>query len=86
LKEKKVSKRSDIYSYGMTCIEVFTRQPPFPNLAAMEVAMGVATGKIRPQIPNECPPSFKETLGKCIAFEESNRPFAHDILTFLKHH
>jgi serine/threonine protein kinase len=84
LKERKISKQSDIYSFGMTCIEVFSRKLPFPDMKATDVAVGISSGTLRPQIPNECPSSFKEMLERCVSFETSERPSTKDVLTDLK--
>jgi serine/threonine protein kinase len=84
LREKKVSKQSDIYAFGMTCIEVITRKQPFPKLLPTEVATGVVSGKLKAEIPNECPSSFKETLNKCVSFEASERPSTNAIISSFK--
>jgi len=37
LRDKKFSFQSDIYSFGITAIEIFTRKLPFSEMGAMDV-------------------------------------------------
>jgi len=46
LREKKFSDKSDMYSYGIVVIEVFTRDEPFPEMQAFEVIQ-IANQKIK---------------------------------------
>jgi hypothetical protein len=65
----------------MTCIEIFTRESPFPTMKPTDIAPRVALGTLRPEIPKQCPSSFVQILSRCVAFNASERPLRDEILS-----
>jgi len=84
LKEKKYSQKSDIWSFGIVCIEIFTRNLPFPEKSNLEFAIELMAGKIKPEIPQYCPDFFKPMLQSCYSFEPNQRPTANELVSFLE--
>ena len=51
IRDKTFGKKSDVWSFGVTIIEIFTRNVPFPELEGLQVAAKVAREEITiPQI------------------------------------
>jgi len=57
-------------------IEIFTRQPPFPDLAPVDVALGIVSGNISPTIPPYTPADFIPILQNCFSRKVHERPTA----------
>ncbi|KAG7223186.1 hypothetical protein INR49_015794 [Caranx melampygus] len=88
LKESKFSFSSDIWSFGVTLYEIFTRcdprqSPPTKFFEMMEPAQGQMTvmvliklleKQLRLPCPKECPHEVKILMDQCWATEPSDRP------------
>jgi len=80
-----VSEKSDIFSFGMIIIEVFTGKIPFCKFGAPAVIARITAGKI-PDRPNH--PRFTDDLWeltqRCLEGAPSDRPTAGEVLATLK--
>ncbi|RHZ86534.1 hypothetical protein Glove_50g61 [Diversispora epigaea] len=75
---------SDIYTFGMIMLEVFTSYPPYYNIPHDEtLVMDICQG-LKPEIKCEIPQFLKEIMEKCWNFDPSNRPIAKELETQLK--
>ncbi|KAG8995177.1 hypothetical protein FRB93_001210 [Tulasnella sp. JGI-2019a] len=79
------TKKTDIYAFGMTIVEVLTGDVPFPNLpGSHQVYMAVAKGRRPPFEPlTRDGRNFKplwELAASCWQNEADNRPAADDVL------
>jgi len=66
--------KSDVWSFGITVIEILTRQPPFPGIDQLQVAAKVASRELQPQIPSNASPRYAKLLQTCFAFSPEDRP------------
>ncbi|RHZ76290.1 hypothetical protein Glove_199g130 [Diversispora epigaea] len=70
---------SDIYSFGMIMLEVFTSYPPYYNIPHDEkLATSICEGH-KPEIMCEIPQFLKYLMEKCWNFEPLNRPTAENL-------
>jgi serine/threonine-protein kinase 24/25/MST4 len=56
---------ADIWSLGITCIEMATGNPPLNNLSALAVVMAI-TRNPAPQLQGNFSSSFKDFVSKCL--------------------
>jgi len=68
------STASDVWSFGITLIEIFTRSVPFPNLEPMEAAIRISSGSLLPEIPLTAPPKIAKILQACFQTDPKKRP------------
>jgi len=73
LNKKVYSQKSDVWAFGITVIEILTRNDPFPNEEGFVAATGTLSGKTHP-IPANCDPSLGQLLQECFAFDGNVRP------------
>jgi len=66
------SKKSDVFSFGVTLWEIFARRDPWDNKDALSVAFAVKDGETLK--PINCPPKIAEIMLSCFAFKPINRP------------
>lgn len=75
------TKKSDVYSFAMTCYEVITGLIPFEDLdnSYNDVIEG-----LRPKLPDSIDPCWKTLLSRCWHADPSKRPSFEEILRCLK--
>ena len=73
LKEKKFSEKSDVWSFGITCIEIITRNKPYPGLNSVQVVTQVIEG-LRPNFPQGTRLDLEELISKCWEEDSNERP------------
>ncbi|KAG0624607.1 hypothetical protein M758_3G260400 [Ceratodon purpureus] len=71
------TKASDVYSYAMTCYEIWTGCFPFENLKTNEY--DVVLGGERPILPSGMKPWIREMLERCWHADPSKRPTFQEI-------
>ena len=54
--------------YGMTMIELLTRNDPYPNLGPMEVAIMIVRDGYRHPIPDYTPEALATLIARCWYF------------------
>jgi len=72
--EKKYSQKSDSYAFGITLIEMLTRQEPYPGQSAVNIAIGVTRDNLRPPIPEYAPSQLADLIKKCYERVGEDRP------------
>ncbi|KAF8143890.1 kinase-like protein [Mycena galopus ATCC 62051] len=84
-----LSQSSDIYSYGMTVLELFTHEQPYNNIKhTTEVVIRAAKGEhpLRPTDPKILKRGLDDSvwalLGRCWTTEPMDRATIHDILAY----
>src|SRR5271154_5261385 len=76
LKGKEYTQESDIYSFGIIMIEVFTGYPPYHNIPHdNNLGMRICLG-LRPEIGCKVPDLLLDIINKCSNAEPQNRPTA----------
>ncbi|RHZ46803.1 hypothetical protein Glove_606g149 [Diversispora epigaea] len=77
------SQASDIYSFGMIMLEVFTSYPPYFNIPHdASLVMDICKG-LKPEIKCEIPQLLKELMEKCWNFDPLTRPIAKELMSQL---
>ncbi|RHZ49330.1 hypothetical protein Glove_522g93 [Diversispora epigaea] len=75
------SQASDIYSFGMIMLEVFTSYPPYYNTPHdINLIMAICNGQ-KPEIKFEIPQLLKDLMKRCWNSEPRNRPTAKELET-----
>jgi len=72
---KTYSVKSDIWSYGVTVIEVLNMgNEPYNDLDAVQAASGVMYKNLKPTTPEDCPLKLAQLLEQCFFREPEKRP------------
>ncbi|RHZ65453.1 hypothetical protein Glove_315g69 [Diversispora epigaea] len=73
------TQKSDIYSFGMVMLEVFTSYPPYYNIPHdKNLIMDICNG-CEPEIKCEIPQLLKDIMEKCWNTDPLNRPTAKEL-------
>ena len=85
LTNQKFSSASDVWSYGITCIEIFSDgAKPYPDVASNpEIFKLVSSSQIHPQ-PAGCPDQVYEQLKHCFQFDPDKRPGFATLVAFFR--
>eukprot|EP01118_Nematostelium_gracile_P005817 TRINITY_DN1855_c0_g1_i2.p1 TRINITY_DN1855_c0_g1~~TRINITY_DN1855_c0_g1_i2.p1 ORF type:complete len:225 (-),score=40.29 TRINITY_DN1855_c0_g1_i2:80-754(-) len=74
----KFSQRSDVFSFGIVCVEILTRSTPYPDYNATRFGMEVLSKNLISTLPNYLPrdtPMFLvDLIKRCTAMEPEDRP------------
>ncbi|RHZ49332.1 hypothetical protein Glove_522g95 [Diversispora epigaea] len=72
---------SDVYSFGMIMLEVFTSYPPYYNTPHdINLIMSICNGQ-KPEIKFEIPQLLRDLMERCWDSEPRNRPTAKELET-----
>jgi len=74
LMHKIYSIKTDAWAYGITLIEIFTREVPYKGMDMLFVAPRVARGELFPSIPNNIPSTISSIMQSCFETDPANRP------------
>ncbi len=74
LSSKHYSRKTDVYSFSMTIIEVLTRKMPYGEMDPLQVAIAVSRDGLRPSIPANCPADLADLLQQCWNHDPAKRP------------
>jgi len=74
------NEKCDVYSFGIICWEILTRETLYPGLNHLAVAYKVMMEDMRPEIPAECPDHLSTIMRKCWASNQSERPQFKELL------
>ncbi|XP_004366002.2 hypothetical protein CAOG_01131 [Capsaspora owczarzaki ATCC 30864] len=84
IRGSRVTRASDVWSYGVVLWEMLTREVPFNGVDGLAVAYGVATGRLSLTIPATLPEPLAQLLRDCWASDACNRPDFGSIMTRLE--
>ncbi|EGZ30447.1 hypothetical protein PHYSODRAFT_295239 [Phytophthora sojae] len=73
---------SDSYMFGVLLYEIFSGQPPFPNLSSRDAAALILEGHHVP-IPSSMPSAHQQLMEKCFEVHPLRRPSMDQIYTTL---
>eukprot|EP01118_Nematostelium_gracile_P008043 TRINITY_DN2640_c0_g3_i2.p1 TRINITY_DN2640_c0_g3~~TRINITY_DN2640_c0_g3_i2.p1 ORF type:complete len:158 (-),score=28.60 TRINITY_DN2640_c0_g3_i2:32-505(-) len=75
---KSFSEKTDVFSFGVVCVEVLTRQSPYPEYSMEEFSLNVLMKDLVSTLPNYLPentPDFLVTMVKqCTSKDPAVRP------------
>ncbi|KAF7336034.1 Non-specific serine/threonine protein kinase [Mycena sanguinolenta] len=74
---------SDVYAYACVCLELYTRNPPFPHLQDVAAMLRVIEGE-RPEQPPTIPAAVWQLVTSAWAEDFRARPTIHDIAIALE--
>jgi len=81
IQEGKFSEKSDVYSYGVVCWELYKESRPYPTIhSPYQIMYKVIHENLKPEIPVDCPPIYTYLIANCTAREASQRPPFKEIL------
>lgn len=85
-KESSNTAASDVFSFGVILIEMYSRKDPYEGEEPKDVLTQVADKAIqkRPAIPESCPSQIRSLISDCLVDEAENRPTFEEIDTRLK--
>lgn len=86
-KEAANSSASDVFSFGVILIEVYSRKDPYEGEeSTSDILKEIADKKIqrRPTVPADCPPQIRSMISDCLVDEAEMRPSFEEIDTRLK--
>eukprot|EP00163_Fabomonas_tropica_P010422 TRINITY_DN2054_c0_g1_i3.p1 TRINITY_DN2054_c0_g1~~TRINITY_DN2054_c0_g1_i3.p1 ORF type:complete len:1170 (-),score=362.91 TRINITY_DN2054_c0_g1_i3:186-3695(-) len=66
--------KADVYSYGITLYEIFTRKDPYEGMNPIAVMHGVSHDQLRPSLPNTVPPNIVKLIHRCWSEHPDARP------------
>lgn len=74
LTQQRYSIKSDVWSFGVTCWEIFARAEPFPEMDALTVAFAVGRDGQRLEVPHYVPEGIQQIIYQCWETEPESRP------------
>eukprot|EP00478_Filoreta_tenera_P005404 GABV01006454.1.p1 GENE.GABV01006454.1~~GABV01006454.1.p1 ORF type:complete len:107 (-),score=19.32 GABV01006454.1:3-323(-) len=81
IKNESYNEKADMWSLGVTCIEMALGRPPHADIPAVRVAMKIPT-EPPPRLPEQGWSSdFQDFLAQCLQHDPELRPDARRLLT-----
>ncbi|PRP84500.1 LRR receptor-like serine/threonine-protein kinase GSO1-like [Planoprotostelium fungivorum] len=74
IKLRQYSTKSDVWSFGVLIWEMVAVKDPYPDKTTMEVAIGVSSGSLRLDIPEDTDPLLAELMTDCWQTDPQLRP------------
>jgi len=84
IREHLYSPASDIWAFGITLIEMLTKDDPYGDVDIFTVSEQVASGQLVHPIPDHVSSNLRKLISKCFAFEPGERPSFEEIVHFLE--
>lgn len=78
------NEKVDVYSYGIICWEMLTRQCPYDKMTPIQCALAVLNQDKRPEIPRWCPPQLQVLIRGCVKRDPDERPSFQQVLAALE--
>lgn len=73
--------KSDVFSFGVMCWEILTRERLYPDMHPLSVGYKVMMEGLRPPIPAECPDAYRSIMETCWDENTNVRPTFQQLIT-----
>ena len=83
LANQRYNEKADVFSYGIICTELLTRECPYEGMSAIQCALAVLNRDQRPEIPRYCPPQLRALIKTCVKKNPDERPTFGQIIMAL---
>lgn len=83
LANQRYNEKADVFSYGIICTELLTRECPYEGMSAIQCALAVLNRDQRPAIPRYCPPQLRALIKACVKKDPDERPTFGQIMMAL---
>jgi serine/threonine protein kinase len=84
LGKKEYSKKTDVWAFANTVIEVLTGKDPFPGKDLLTIAMEVRDKNLHPNVPEECPDWLNNRLESCWSPNPEDRPPMDEVVSTIQ--
>jgi len=85
LDKRKFSFKSDIWSFGIVCYEIFSEGAiPFPYLNNKECMREIIEKNLSPDKPKKCKQDLWNVISSCFKAKPDDRPTASELYELLK--
>lgn len=84
IQDRKYSKASDVYSYGMVLWELLTRERPFKGVTPALISMEILQREQPEVIPESCPPLWNKVINDCWKKNPNERSSIATLISFFK--
>jgi predicted Ser/Thr protein kinase len=81
---REYSQKSDVWSFGIVLYEIVARREPHADKNPNEVADLIGQNVMTPEIPNDCPPLYRDIMELCWKKDPQQRPSFDVICEMLK--
>jgi len=79
LGSQQYNNKADIWSLGITCIELATGSPPYSNLHPMQAMFKIVQNEL-PTLPQGLSSQLKDFISKCLVKKAEERPTVEELL------
>lgn len=83
IRHRQYSKASDVWAFGVTLFELVTRDEPYGDMDAVQVALAVTTENLRLATPPGCPDVLADLIKDCQRTDPDDRPEMEQICDML---
>lgn len=80
----RVSEKVDVFSFGITMWEIITGEEPYANMHCGAIIGGILKDTLRPPMPKECDPEWRNLIELCWSTNPDARPSFTEITNRLR--